>query len=104
MKNTARSSFEEGENYGKKKIVIASMILVTVLLLAIPGCKKSDDLAGMNGESSNALMDENLRSSFSITYLVSDQSSYHPVNIDTRLVNAWGMASTEDGQIWVNAT
>jgi uncharacterized protein (TIGR03118 family) len=104
MKSKARNSFEEGENHGKKKGVIASILLIALLIFAAPGCKKSDDLAGMNGDANNAMADENSRSSFSVLYLVSDVAAYHPVNIDTRLVNAWGMASTDDGQIWVNAT
>ena len=102
MKNKAENSFEGVDNYTKKKMVIASMTLMTVFMLILSGCKKSDDLIVADNQDQTA--NAELRTSHGVTYLVSDEASYHPSFVDPNLVNAWGMSFTPSGQVWVNST
>jgi uncharacterized protein (TIGR03118 family) len=78
-------------NY-RKKIRIGSgrnPLLATTLLLLCFGCRKP--------------VDRDTLRDFKQVNLVANTSEYHPVTIDTTLLNAFGIAWSSNGIAWVNS-
>jgi uncharacterized protein (TIGR03118 family) len=103
MEDKAKNSFEGSESSGRRKLVIASATLITVLMLAFSGCKKSEEELAMIGDD-HAALTESMRSSFGTVCLVSDVTDYSPAHIDPLLVNAWGLSFGSGGEHYVSAT
>jgi uncharacterized protein (TIGR03118 family) len=84
-----------------KHKLYSKLFLTAILLVAIAGCQKSDDNAGsMDTDYSQRFP---IHADYSTTNLVSDVEEYAPAIIDTNLVNAWGIAFSTFGTVWVSA-
>ncbi|HTX89283.1 MAG TPA: TIGR03118 family protein [Bacteroidales bacterium] len=82
---------------GTKYTGITSMAVFTVLLaaaLAGSGCKKS---------KTTTPMITTYGPSMQIVYLVSNVSGFGAANIDPNLVDAWGIAISPNGRLWVSS-
>jgi len=70
------------------------------------GCQKSDSrFAQPSSSSPTTGIDFKITDSsqFTSVYLVSDDPGLGALNIDSQLVNAWGMAISDENEIWVSS-
>ena len=68
--------------------VIISLVLFSLLMTAMSGCKKDDTTT---------------QSSYVQTNLVSDVSGYGAFRVDANLANPWGIAIGPTGSFWISA-
>ncbi|HYV91857.1 MAG TPA: TIGR03118 family protein [Chitinophagales bacterium] len=83
----------------------AGASLILFLLLAATACQKSETIAPSGSSDQNSF---DLKLSHANNYeqvnLVADVvDEYNPQHIDPNLVNAWGMAFDDEGEIWVSS-
>jgi uncharacterized protein (TIGR03118 family) len=78
----------------KSKTKIYSGVLMVFLsfLIFTTGCKKSSTTTSSSGPA------------FTVVNLVADAGSFTGAKIDPNLVNAWGVAISPSGKIWVSST
>jgi uncharacterized protein (TIGR03118 family) len=93
------------QTYFKLPFTFAFFIL---LLFAIAsGCKKMDPAptAAASASADQNTIDMRLSHSrdFEPINLVSDTASYHPLRIDHNLNNAWGIAFSDEGDLWISS-
>jgi len=70
------------------------------------GCQKSDSrFAQPSSSSPTTGIDFKITDSsqFTSVYLVSDDPGLGALNLDSQLVNAWGMAISDENEIWVSS-
>src|SRR6185369_10816276 len=72
---------------------LGASLSTAVALATVAACGASGD--------TNLFVTPITNPTFIQTNLVSDISSLDPVTIDPRLVNAWGLAFSPDGALWV---
>ncbi len=76
---------------------------VAALLIAAAGCQKDDDIANSGSNSGSPAQLFPVSADYTSTALVSDVEEYNPQIIDANLVNAWGIAFSSFGTVWVSA-
>jgi uncharacterized protein (TIGR03118 family) len=81
-----------------KRILILILICFAQIFL-LQSCK--DDNVAISPEQNTSEMP--FITGLSQVNLVSDVSTYNPVRIDPVLVNAWGIAVTPTGRLWISA-
>lgn len=78
--------------------------LAAIFLLAIAGCQKNDDVVSSASNNPDYAQRFPVNADYSVTNLVADvQEEYDPLRVDPILVNAWGMAFSTFGTVWVSA-
>ncbi|HTX87765.1 MAG TPA: TIGR03118 family protein [Bacteroidales bacterium] len=76
------------------KIVAGGMITLALTYITfLPGCKKN----------SETVIPTTYGPSMQVVYLTADDGSYNAAKTDTNLVNAWGIAISPNGKIWVSS-
>jgi hypothetical protein len=106
---TPKQMKQEMNLYNSKNSAIMKMAVnwlwvCTVILLAIsPGCKKSDPQVSSMVSADQNTIDMRLPHSrdFEPITLVADTAGYHALRIDHNLSNAWGLAVSDEGDVWV---
>ena len=68
----------------------AVLMLFVIMSIALPACKDDDD--------------NNPDPSYQQVNLVASSNAYGAVNVDTNLVNAWGVAISPAGAFWIAST
>lgn len=76
----------------KHKIYAGAIVVLLSCMIFAMGCKKKSTTTTSSGIS------------FEVINLVSDIGSYSGARIDTNLVNAWGIAISPAGRIWISST
>jgi uncharacterized protein (TIGR03118 family) len=84
----------------KKKFSLR--IFAAALLIAVAGCQKDDDVVNSGSNGSPAQLFP-VSADYTPTVLVSDVEEYNPQIMDSNLVNAWGIAFSTFGTVWVSA-
>lgn len=84
-----------------KKNLSVKIFTAAALVIAIAGCQKNDDNVGST--DNNYLQRFPVHANYNVTNLVSDVEEYEPAIIDANLVNAWGIAFSTFGTVWVSA-
>jgi len=75
-----------------------------IFLLAIAGCQKNDDIISSGSTNQDYRQLFPVHADYTATNLVADvQEEYDPLHIDPILVNAWGLAFSSFGTVWVSA-
>jgi len=77
-------------------------IFTAALLIAAAGCQKDNDVVNSGSNGSPAQLFP-VSADYTPTVLVSDAEEYNPQIIDSNLVNAWGIAFSTFGTVWVSA-
>ncbi|MEO5674161.1 MAG: TIGR03118 family protein [Chitinophagales bacterium] len=80
---------------------IPIMILIGVML---SGCTKNDVATSPSEDQSFIDLKIANTNDFTVVNLVSDVEEYDPIFIDPNLVNAWGLAFSDEGEVWVSST
>lgn len=87
-----------------QKIMIVTSVFIAVLLMTIlQSCQKNQvSPPGIINENAIDLkIDQN--NNFQQVNLDADVEEYNPLYIDHNLVNAWGLAMSDEGEIWVSS-
>src|SRR5436190_18606851 len=79
------------------------IFMAAALVLATAGCQKNDDIANSGSGDADYAQLFPVSADYTATVLVSDAEEYNPERIDPILVNAWGIAFSTFGSIWVSA-
>ena len=87
----------------KCALAAISSIAVCILLVAISGCTKDAPVAGTASVNPAAGLDKHGLPMLAQVNLVADNSSFAPKVVDAGLTNAWGIAATPTGRIWISA-
>lgn len=88
------------KNAGTKIHVLVLVSICIIQFFTLQSCK-NDDVPTQPGEENSTGNMPPMR--FSQVNLVSDVAEYNPVRIDPLLVNAWGIAVTPTGRLWISA-
>ncbi|MEP6514223.1 MAG: hypothetical protein ABJA79_10155, partial [Parafilimonas sp.] len=83
-----------------------SFLILFFLLIVNAGCKKSSNAVATNSQTSDALRTGSSTShldGFKTVILNANKSSYGAFRINPKLLNAWGMSASDEGEIWVSA-
>jgi hypothetical protein len=83
----------------KHMFILISFCFAAIFILQ--SCK--DDNVAVSPDPNNA-PEMPFITGLSQVNLVSDVATYNPVRIDPLLVNAWGIAVTPTGRLWISAT
>src|SRR5258705_12633104 len=86
----------------KNKISVKTFT-AAILLMSIAGCQKNDDVATVGANAADNTQRFPVSANYMATNLVSDVAEYNPAIIDPNLVNAWGIAFSPIGSVWVSA-
>src|ERR1043165_2850755 len=86
-----------------KSMLWKSTLFIALLAVGITGCKKYEDQPSSDNSTDQLRMHNLNLHGYSAVNLVSDVAEYNPLNIDTNLVNAWGLAFGPSGAAWVSA-
>jgi len=78
----------------KRTIYTGTLLTITSLMIITSGCTKK---SSNTNTTSSALQ-------FSQVNLVADVGSFTGARVDTNLVNAWGVAISPTGRIWISST
>ncbi len=82
--------------------MLTSLTIISFFLL-ITGCQKiADDNIAANQNASNAQVNSSF-GNFKQLNLTANTTGYHAIRINSNLHNAWGMAVSDGGGIWVSA-
>lgn len=89
-----------------KKSTLTGAVTLLVLFSVNTGCNKNDVITPTASSTSDQTFLD-LRSAdtsnFTEINLVSDVEEYSPAFIDANLVNAWGLAFSDEGEAWVSS-
>lgn len=77
-------------------------LLALISIMVNQGCQKND-LQTPNTATPTAGQDLKLVDNFTTINLVANNNEYGAPNIDPPLLNAWGLAISDEGDIWVSA-
>src|SRR5258705_6537131 len=96
------------KNFSKATMLFSPLLaIISTLLLIIPqSCKKNIYEPKTNSEQGDlSLTGKDAKSvkDFMQVNLVGNNDEYHPARVDPLLVNAWGMAFSPGGTIWISA-
>lgn len=83
---------------------LTSTFLVMLLMLINSGCQKNNPM--MQEASTSVAEEARLQSAtrnMTEINLVSDATEYQPAFIDANLVNAWGIAFSDEGEAWISS-
>jgi uncharacterized protein (TIGR03118 family) len=72
----------------------ASLIAFTTIIIIASGCSKKNSSSTTTSSGPN----------FNVTNLVADVGSFAGAKIDVNLINAWGLAISPNGRLWVSST
>ncbi|MCY7409197.1 MAG: TIGR03118 family protein [Chitinophagales bacterium] len=87
-----------------KKLTIAGAgIFILFLLTTIQSCQKSEITASTPLDPSAIDLKLDQSNNFKQVNLDADVDEYAPLYIDLNLVNAWGLAMSDEGEIWVSS-
>src|SRR5258706_1991308 len=86
----------------KSKLSMKTLMVAALVMIAA-GCQKNDDIANVGTNSADNTQRFPVSASYMATNLVSDVSEYSPAIIDTNLVNAWGLAFSPLGGVWISS-
>src|SRR5262245_54985620 len=78
-------------------------VFMAAALIAAAGCQKNEDITANGTNDTGSLKMFPVSADYTATVLVSDVAEYNPQRIDPILVNAWGMAFSSFGSVWVSA-
>ena len=81
----------------KGKSIVTGLFGMSVSFLLITACHKDGDYS--HGDHTGVDL-----GSFSEVNLVANNGSYHAARIDPALLNAWGIAFTASGGVWITST
>jgi len=87
----------------RKNSMSALLIAGFVAIFILAGCSKPDNAPTPASNAQNELRNSNNSAGCGPVNLISDVPEYGAALIDTNLVNAWGMAFSSGGGIWVSA-
>lgn len=81
------------------------LFCLLAFLILSAGCKKMADagVSAQNNLSDAQQSEANAFNGFKTVILNANKPSYHPLHIQHRLLNAWGMSASDEGEIWVSA-
>ena len=74
--------------------------LFLVLIMVNSGCQKNASAPASANQNSVELKTTN---NWTQVNLDADASQYNPAHIDPSLVNAWGLAISDEGEVWVSS-
>jgi uncharacterized protein (TIGR03118 family) len=99
MKNQTKKTigiFRQGQLLGLYAPIATALLFTGIF----SSCQKTD----LNSMATEDAMDMRLHhSELTQTNLVGNNDEYSPVFIDPNVVNAWGLAFSDEGEIWVSA-
>lgn len=98
--NSARNQITIRRNSGLR--IIGAAILLS-MIAANMSCKKTEMAATTSSSQEFIDLKEPQNNNVSKTILVADVADYSPLNVDPNLVNAWGLAFSDEGEAWVSA-
>ncbi len=75
----------------KQTVYTGALMVFLSLLIITSGCKKKSSSTTNSGTD------------FNVVYLVADNGSFPGAKVDASLVNAWGIAISPNGKIWVSS-
>jgi len=76
--------------------------LIFFFLLAVAGCQKNQVTPSTSTNQSTVDL-KVMSNDLTQVNLVSDAAQYNPTFIDPNLVNAWGLAISDEGEVWVSS-
>lgn len=85
---------------------VTTIIAAIILLYAVSGCKKNNDLssgAALQDQGDNAMARRSHKQDYEQVNLVSDTAGFGASRTDANLNNAWGIAFGESGALWISS-
>lgn len=102
MKNQKAGINPRRNNLIKSSVVPGALAVFSFILINT-GCQKNDMIPDTTFSDQPINLERLMNSDFSQTNLVSDAAEYDPAFIDPSLVNAWGIAFSDEGEAWVSS-
>lgn len=115
MENTNKKNKKQKDNYSiinstAEMILTRTLLSASLFLLLISvntGCKKDDNqtenLTAVDQSNSNSAMRNPHDLDFEPVNLVADVHGYNATRLDANLQNAWGIAFSDEGEIWISS-
>jgi uncharacterized protein (TIGR03118 family) len=101
MKNTTNHLIKPNIPVMFNFSAVAALLLV--LFMINTGCQKNASAPSPTSDQSSSELKLSQTNDWTEVNLVSDVDEYSPIFIDPNLVNAWGLAISDEGEVWVSA-